>query len=446
VRVTERGGWSAAWLAVLSAGLLAQAPPSPPAAASRGPQPTFRVRVDLVSLDVIPRDDKGNFVSDLTKGDFKVYEDGVMQDITSMTMSHGGHVTNLLVPPTSSAPEGILLPAARPVDNISGRIFVFLIDDLHLQFQNTPRIRDLFKQIGDSLVHDGDMFGIISTGTSAISVQMTYDRHRFDEAVDELAGNELSPEDIIKTTEGGQGPTEVKWRAHVAFSTVNALLESLEKVHNRRKAQVYLSDGYDFNPFQDARLGVMDPTSPFLENPTSRDINASVAGPNPQPNSSRQVLQQKQVAQFGDTELANELGALTREANRANVTIYTIDPRGVVAGVADVDQTIDPQQLQDYVTKSQGSLRLLAEDTGGIAVVNQNTLDVALKRIDADTSDYYILAYYSNNPDTTARRRRIDVQVNRSGRKVEVWSRKEYVLKTEPATDAPPTIPSARPR
>jgi VWFA-related protein len=446
VRVIERGGWSAALLAVLSVGLLAQTPTSPSAAASRAPQPTFRVRVDLVSLDVIPRDDKGSFVSDLTKGDFKVYEDGVLQDITSMTMSHGGHVTNLLAPPASSAPEGILLPATRPVDNISGRIFVFLVDDLHLQFQSTPRIRDLFKQIGDALVHDGDMFGIASTGTSAISVQMTYDRRRFDEAIDELAGSELSPEDIIKTTEGGQGPTEVKWRAHVAFSTVNALLESLEKVHNRRKALVYLSDGYDFNPFQDARLGAMDPTSPFLENPVSRDVNASVAGPNPQPNSSRQVLQQKQVAQFGDTELARELGALTREANRANVTIYTIDPRGVVAGVADVDQTIDPQQLQDYVTKTQGSLRVLAEDTGGIAVVNQNTLDVALKRIDAETSDYYILAYYSSNPDTTARRRRIEVQVNRSGRKIEVWSRKEYVLKTEPAADAPPAIPSARPR
>jgi VWFA-related protein len=401
--------------------------------------------VDLVSLDVIPRDDKGNFVADLAKGDFKVYEDGVMQDIASMTMSHGGRVTNLLAAPVSAAPEGVLLPATHPIENISGRIFVFLVDDLHLQFQNTPRIRDLFKTIGDTLVHNGDMFGIISTGTSAISVQMTYDKHRFDEAVDQLAGNELSPEDIIKTTEGGQGPTEVKWRAHVAFSTVNALLESLEKVHNRRKALVYLSDGYDFNPFQDARLGVMDPTSPFLENTFSRDINASVNSQNLQQNS-QLVLQQKQVAQFGDTELASELGALTREANRANVTIYTVDPRGVVAGVADVDQTIDPQQLQDYVQKSQRSLRLLAEDTGGIAVVNQNTLDLALKRIDADTSDYYILAYYSNNPDTAKRRRQIDVQVNRSGRKIDVWSRKEYVLKTGSAPDAPPTIPSARPK
>ena len=51
--------------------------------------------------------------------------------------------------------------------------------------------------------------------------------------------------------------------AHVAFSTVNDLLNNLDSVHNRRKALIYVSDGYDFNPFQDARLGLMDPNSPF---------------------------------------------------------------------------------------------------------------------------------------------------------------------------------------
>ena len=58
----------------------------------------------------------------------------------------------------------------------------------------------------------------------------------------------------------------MRYRAHVAFSTVNDLLTNLEQVHNRRKALVYVSDGYDFNPFQDARLGLMDSNSPFAQN------------------------------------------------------------------------------------------------------------------------------------------------------------------------------------
>ena len=57
---------------------------------------------------------------------------------------------------------------------------------------------------------------------------------------------------------------------------------------------------------------------------------------------------------------------------------------------------------QNYVTTSQNSLRVLAEQTGGFAVVNQNDFVKALKRIDAETSDYYVLGYYSSNPDPDA--------------------------------------------
>ena len=65
--------------------------------------------------------------------------------------------------------------------------------------------------------------------------------------------------------------------------------------------------------------------------------------------------------------------------------------------------------------ETQDSLRVLAEQTGGIAVVNQNDFDKALKRIDAETSDYYVLGYYSTNPDPLKRTRRIEVKTKRDG-------------------------------
>jgi VWFA-related protein len=109
--------------------------------------------------------------------------------------------------------------------------------------------------------------------------------------------------------------------------------------------------------------------------------------------------------------------------------MYTIDPRGLV-GMGDIDEQVDPQQWSEYVRKSQDSLRVIAEETGGIAVVNQNDFSKALKRIDAETSDYYVLGYYSKNPDATKRRRQVEVKISRKG--AQPWFRKEYVLKPPP--------------
>ncbi len=423
------GFGSTAVLVALTAGLSAQTPAQPPpATASTQEKPTFRVQVDLVTNDIIVRDEKGNFIPDLKKEEFEIFEDGVKQEISSMTVVTGGRVTNVMAPPPPPPPEGIILPPTRPKNDVSGRIFLFFVDDLHLQFHNTGRVRELFKKISKELVHDGDMFGIVSSGPSSIAIDMTYDKSRLEEAIKKIAGSELKPTDIINGPSGAEGPSEVRYRAHVAFSTVNDLLNNLDSVHNRRKALIYVSDGYDFNPFQDARLGTMDPNSPFAQNEFARTQNQQNSdGSSNSPDPFTQ--QQKQSETFADADLARELGELTRQANRSNVTMYTIDPRGLV-GMGDIDEQVDPQQWSEYVRKSQDSLRVIAEETGGIAVVNQNDFSKALKRIDAETSDYYVLGYYSKNPDATKRRRQVEVKISRKG--AQPWFRKEYVLKPPP--------------
>ena len=101
---------------------------------------------------------------------------------------------------------------------------------------------------------------------------------------------------------------------------------------------------------------------------------------------------------------------MTRTANRANATLYTIDPRGLVAG-GDIGENARSRSSGRRTSrKTQDSLRVIADLTGGIAVVNQNNFDKALKRIDAETSDYYVLGYYSTNPDPLQRTRRIEVE------------------------------------
>ena len=341
------GFWSAAWLVLLGATLCAQtAAPAQPAP-TQADQPTFRIQVDLVTTDVIPRDEKGNFIADLSKNEFEIFEDGVKQEITSMTVSHGGRITNVLAPPPPVlASEGLVLPPTRPVNDVSGRIFVFFVDDLHLQFGNTGRVRELFKKISKQLIHDGDLFGIVSSGPSSISVQMTYDKRRLDEAINKMTGSELKPEEIIEQSGTAPGaPSEVRFRVGVAFKTVYELLQNLDKVRDRRKALVYVSDGYDLNPFEDSRLGLMDPSSPFLQNTMQRALNQEAKFAGEERAQDPTLTHPRAAGQFSDAELTTMLAELTREANRSNVTMYTIDPRGLVGPLSDLDQEVEPHAV-----------------------------------------------------------------------------------------------------
>ncbi len=431
------GFWSSALVVLLAAGLSAQAPARPAPTAVPNQTPNFRVQIDAVTMDVVVKDDQGRFIPDLKREEFEVFEDGIKQEISSMTLSHGGRVANLLEAPPPPPPEGIILPPVRRVQDTSGRIFLFFVDDLHMQFQNTGRVRDLFKRIGKNLIHDGDLFGIVSSGPSSISIDMTYDRKRLDEAVNKMTGGGLKPSEIINQGNGSGGPTELRYQAHVAFSTMQEALDNLEKVHNRRKALIWVSEGYDFNPFQESRLGLRSADSPFIQNQGNVMMNTRDNGDGSTTSAPDSMTQyQKQSETFSDSELAFELGEITRSANRANTTIYTIDPRGLVAG-SDIDEQVDPSEWGNYVRKSQDSLRVLAEETGGLAVVNMNDFDKALKNIDAASSDYYVLGYYSTNTDATRRRRRIEVKSTRKD--VNIFSRKEYVLRA-PKPAAPSAV------
>src|SRR5512147_1526448 len=130
-------------LAVVAAAALttarpsAQAPPQQPAppVVVAPQQPTFRVNVDLVTTDVIVRDQKTDqFIADLKAGEFEVYEDGVKQDLASLALIHGGRAFNIQAPPPPPVQEGIILPRNRPTNDAAGRIFLLFIDDLHIDF------------------------------------------------------------------------------------------------------------------------------------------------------------------------------------------------------------------------------------------------------------------------------------------------------------------------
>ena len=388
------------------------------------PQPgTFRSGVTLIRTDVIVRDAGGVFVADLTPADFRVEEDGVPQEVASLVLVHGGRVFNQLSP-APPVQEGIILPAGRARSDVAGRIFIFFVDAMHLEPQSTPRVRHFVKDVIDILVHDGDLVGMISNDSAGTAIDITYDRELVKSAVDGIVGTGLTPRELIMDVQDSRdGPAELRWRAHRAFFTVNTLLENLEAVQDRRKVLMYVSTGYDLNPFELQRLHRVNRADRYVR---ERLVDLAANDPDMAARFAPFDRIQRQGTVFADSELIAEMDELANAASRANTTFYTLDPRGLVS-TPDIDFDVPLEAWREYQLAARSSLRSLAELTGGISIVNTNNFEGLLRRIDAETSDYYVLGYYTTNPDPAHRRRALDVSVARDG--VSVQSRTSYTFR-----------------
>jgi VWFA-related protein len=387
-------------------------------------QPDFRSGVTFVSTDVIARDSNGQFVPDLTKENFTVIEDGVPQTIASFALVHGGRTFTTLDAAPPPVPEGIVLPnaARKPVAaDVAGRVILIYVDDLHFDVEYTPHVRRLIDTLVTNLLHEGDMVAMVSSGPSSLEIGLTYDRKLIVSAASKIRGSGITTEEIFQMMETSQGPGDLRGRAQIAFYNAYNMVSELEKVVNKRKAVIYISSGYDFDPFAEARRG-RDRIQGGRFSEASRFL---IEEDNPY---------FRLPAVTADIDLYNFMRELTLAANRANATLFTVDPRGL-SGVTDAGKFLDQSEWRTYLQKTQSSLRFLAEETGGFAVVNDNDFATAFKRIDAETSDYYVIGFYSSNPDQKKRVRQLEVKVNRPN--VSVIARTAYSLRT-PGTPPPP--------
>ena len=399
-------------------------------------QGPFRATIDFVTTDVIVRKD-GKFVPDLREDEFRVYEDGVLQTITMFEPRIGGRSLGNLAtasPTARPAPrEGLILPSTRPAADTSGRLFMIFIDDLHFQPSATPRVRDLLRRVRDTLIHDNDLVGFVSSGRSSIAIDPAYDydHKRFNEAIERTIGSASSPDEIIAGAgmENAEGPPELRYSAHVAFKTVHDLIGQMASISGKRKVFILVSNGYTFNPFSDARLQKIKDSyadAEYFTGAVDPDDEASV-----EEYDERESLREGEYnkrTQFSFADLTNELAQIERAAQRANVTFYPIDPRGMIpGGDSRTHAQVNYNDWRDYFQTQINSLRVLAEGTGGFCLCEMNDLQGGLRRIDAETSDFYRIGYTSSNRDPLKIRRQIRIEIGRPGLEEPIY-RREYTI------------------
>ncbi len=388
------------------------------------PPVTFRSDINYVEVDARVLDAQGAFVPGLTSADFQVLEDGKPQKVDAFSFIN--------IPVERQArPLFAKAPIERDVaDNITGydgRVYIILLDDQHTHPLRSQRLKAAARQFVQRYMGANDTAAVVYTsGRSDVAQEFTNSQRRLLASVDKFMGRKLRSSTLERLDEEQrtrgtrqQGdriddPFDQE-RAMVARTTLDSLRNLsnyLAGISGRRKAIIYFSEGVDYDIY---------------------DVFSTSGG-------ASAVLQASRDA--------------VAAATRANVSIYGIDPRGLGAGGDDLIEVQDTPQdaslnlglssFGNEVQRSQDSLRVLSNETGGFAVVNRNDMATAFERVVADNSSYYLLGYYSSNEKRDGRFRKIEVKVTRPG--LSVRSRKGYVAARGRADtkDDPRTAPELR--
>jgi hypothetical protein len=199
----------------------------------------------------------------------------------------------------------------------------------------------------------------------------------------------------------------------VSLSAVKALVVHMGSLKEGRKALILVSEGYtNLIPPQ---MRNADATMPGLGNPAYGNANAGVNDP-----------LEDRAQWLAGLDMDSDLRDVYDTANKNNVAIYAVDPRGLPAFEFDINEGggIGIQTDATYLRSTMDTLRVLAENTDGRAIVNRNDLSVGMKQITRDQSAYYLIGYNSSQAPSDGRFHEIKVRVKRPG--VQVRARKGY--------------------
>ena len=371
--------------------------------AAQSPQaPTFKSAVEYVEVDVVVTNAQGQFVRDLTRDDFQVSEDGKRQAVTDFTLIDIP-IEKYDRPLYASQPiEPDVRTNERPFE---GRVYVMVMDDLHTDPLRLLRTKSAAKQFIQQRLGANDLMAIAHTaGPDDASQEFTNNKRLLLAAVEKTTARALESatairnQNAVATAGRHADDTEDLERAMNAENTLGLVRDIatwFSTVHGRRKSILFVSDGIDYD------------ISNVMERSDQPGTRASV------------VLDATREA--------------IDAAMRSNVSIYGIDPRGLV-GIDDIgveyaagpnDPNLGQRGFQNEQNLRQDSLRMLSEETGGFAVVGRNDLVNAYDRIVGDNSSYYVLAYYPPNEKRDGKFHKIDVKVNRPA--LVARSRRGYV-------------------
>lgn len=396
---------------------------------------------DEVPLDVVVRDKKGKLIRDLTASDFEVYEDGVKQEIASFRFasSSGAEPANTATAPNPSATSASTTTTqpTTPTDRTeaAGVSAVALVFD-RLTPESRLRARDAaLSYLGES-VRKSELVGVFVTDLSVVVLQpFTYNAEQIKAGINK-AGLHATSQYASNNQESRVARDAVRvgmLRSQTQTGPPEPGTEALAPA-----AAMALASLERWEEFQRDQQG-----------------NATTSGLLHIAGSLRALPGRKAVIFFSEglvlpTNVQETFRAVINEANRSNVSFYSVDAAGLRTESKTADarkeiesranmrmtqlgnnaevtgpMTKDLERNEDLLRMNPDSgLGQLANDTGGFLITDSNDLKDRLQKVDEDLHSYYLLSYSSNNKKYDGHFRKIEVKLKRSG--LTVQSRKGY--------------------
>jgi len=410
-----------------------------PQAGSQPQAPVFRRAVNLVMVDAYPTAG-GAPIADLAQDEFEILEDGVPQRVALFERK----TFRAPVPEPLRAEPRDLRESNRIAADPRSRVFVLYLDTYHLpgMFQGVDHrpARDALRTWLRSLIGEDDIVAFVTPETDVESLTFTRRTAAIDEFLLDRWMREIRIDDhdaIERMYQMCYSRQEEQWvelamiarkRERQVIDTLRGLITRLGDLRDDRKAVILVGGGWTlFGP--DAKLAAPLPNRPLPGQgrigvgPTGR---IGIGRGDDRLEGAFQECERDRMA-LAAIEDERDFRSLAGAANRVNVSIYPVDPRGLVATVT--------AAAQDALKRRRAMLYDLASATDGLAVIDTNDYERGMRRIVDDMSSYYLLGYYSTNTKLDGRFRRVTVRVKRPG--AAVRARNGYLAPTA-ADVAPP--------
>ena len=397
--------------------------------------PIFRTDAHFVRVDAYPTAKDGSIITGLTAADFVLSEDGKPQRVDSAEFIQYERWSPGADPPEVETQRDSFRLAADP------RYRVVVVYVNRLSWANARYIKDPLIEMLTREVGPRDLYGlllphheasdlVLGKFTPSEQARLTH----FLSIVDHGSPFDMDPmEQQVYKCFGGGGVAQ--WRQDNLYRDIEGIITILGTIRDERKSLVFVSEtmpgangrgggaggGMNRLPGNGGGGGFLPPLTRGI--PGATGLSAGTFDPN------RGVNLCELLARDMPRQDPDRFEYLLKLARRANVAINPVSPAG----------------LRVNATIFSGSdLRRMADDTGGIAVVNMNDIKAGLKKIVNDMPAYYLLGYYTTNTKWDGRTREIKVTLKATGKTIR--ARPQYQAPSDADMKAMRAAASAPPR